>query len=447
MSREKMIEVESRQTTSTNKESRENIPISTTAPKKSASHPSLQAQQTQNEQSSTAESSQEIKMKLSRKQQKDILKSNNACQSVSSKEIINNNKSAINNSTASNVSSGGVDENSNDSFNHDDSISVGDFDHDPLQENGISIPRRQSMNDNSQRSLKSHSMHQRHNSTPNSSSINLITTNTSISVSPPSPSSSSSNNNDNSDNSDNSDNTNPANTNNNASTSTTNASYSNDNGINMPSQMYEETPQMSYPNMNPNTPFMPVPSQYFTPFFPNNGQYFYDPQYNRFGRPPPQIPPTAQQTFVRSNVYPYPQIPVIPQMHPPPYHNPSPLIPHQSLPARYLNPSSATGGDSGFSSRRSSLDQVRTPDFGPQQPPRIHQQKKPKQLDKALWVGNLPDSTTYDELKEFFADENMESVFHIKKSNCAFVNYKTHEAVMEAVHKYNEIGMIFEGTS
>src|SRR2546425_304811 len=113
--------------------------------------------------------------------------------------------------------------------------------------------------------------------------------------------------------------------------------------------------------MNPNGPFMHVPSQYFTtPIFPNNGQYFYDPQY-RFGRPPPQIPPSAQQTFVRSNVYPYPQIP-IPPMHPPPYHNPSPLIPHQSLPARYLNPST-TGGDSGFSSRRSSLDQARTPDF------------------------------------------------------------------------------------
>ncbi|RIA94983.1 hypothetical protein C1645_514735 [Glomus cerebriforme] len=443
MSREEVTVADSQQTTSTNRESRE-IPISTTAPKKSASHPSLQAQQSQNEQNLTAESSQEIKMNLGRKQQKDknkdILKSNNAYQSVSGKDIINNNKSANNgntSTTASNViNSGGVDENSNVSFNNDSNISGGDTGHDPFQENGVSIPRRQSMNDNSQRLLKSHSMHQRHNSTPISSSISLITTNTSISSSPPSSPSSSSNN----DNNNNIDNTNPDNTNNtNTSTTTsTNATYSN--GINMPSQIYEETPQMSYPNMNPSTPFMPVPSQYFTPFFPNNGQYFYDPQYNRFGRPPHQIPPSAQQTFVRSNVYPYHQIPVIPPMHPPPYHSPSPLISHQSLPARYLNPSSA-GGDSGFSSRRSSLDQVRTPEFGPQHSPRI--QRKPKQLDKALWVGNLPDSTTYDELKEFFADVNMESVFHIKKSNCAFVNYKTYDAVMEAVHKYND--MEFKG--
>ncbi|CAG8479064.1 4118_t:CDS:10 [Rhizophagus irregularis] len=384
MSREEVTEAETQQTTSTSKESRE-IPISTTAPKKSASHPSLHVQQSQNEQSLTAESSQEIKINSGRKQQKDknkdILKSNNAYQSVSDKDIINNNKSTSNGNTSTKTSniinSDEVDENSNGSFNHDDNIISGGTDHDPFHENTISIPRRQSMNDNSQRSSKSHSMHQRHNSTPISSSINVVTTNT-------------------------------------------------------------KTPQMSYSNMNQPTPFMPVPPQYF-PFFPNNGQYFYDPQYNRFGRPPPQISPSAQQNFVRSNVYPYQQIPVIPPIHHPPYHNPSPLIPHQSHPTRYVN-----GGDSGFSSRRSSLDQIsRTPEFGPQHNPRIHQQKKPKQLDKALWVGNLPDSTTHDELKEFFADENMESVFHIKRSNCAFVNYKTYEAVMEAVHKYNE--MEFKG--
>uniref|UniRef100_A0A1D1Z9D6 Zinc finger CCCH domain-containing protein 45 n=1 Tax=Anthurium amnicola TaxID=1678845 RepID=A0A1D1Z9D6_9ARAE len=440
MSREEVTETESQQTTSANKESRE-IPNSTAAPKKSASHPSLHAQHSQNEQSLTAESSQDIKISSGRKQQKDKnkdIKSNNAYQSISGKDIINNNKSTSNGNTSTKTSDG-IDENSSGSFNHDDSISNGDTDHDPFHENenGISIPRRQSMNDNSQRSSKSHSMHQRHNSTPISSSINIVTTNTSISTSPPPSSPSSPPSPSPSNNSDNNDNTNPDNINNNANTSTitsTNTTYSN--GINIQSQTYEETPQISYPSMNP-TPYMAVPSQYFTPFYPNNGQYFYDPQYNRFGRPPHQIPPSAQQTFVRSNVYPYHQIPVIPQIHPPPY-NPSPLIPHQSLPTRYLNPSSATGGDSGFSSRRSSLDQVRTPEFGPQHPPRIHQQKKPKQLDKALWVGNLPDTTTQDELKEFFADENMESVFHIKKSNCAFVNYKTHEAVMEAVHKYND---------
>src|SRR5829696_4988072 len=105
MYREEATEATEQQTTSTtSKESRENIPISTTAPKKSASHPSLQAQQSQNEQSSTAESSQEIKMNSGRKQQrdknKDILKSNNAYQSMSGKDIINNNKSASNGNTS-----------------------------------------------------------------------------------------------------------------------------------------------------------------------------------------------------------------------------------------------------------------------------------------------------------------------------------------------------------
>ncbi|RIB02769.1 hypothetical protein C2G38_1990918 [Gigaspora rosea] len=190
-----------------------------------------------------------------------------------------------------------------------------------------------------------------------------------------------------------------------------------------------------YQNLGPNTPFIPVSPQYFTPtFFSNNGQYYYDPQY-RFGRPP-QIPPPTQH-FVRSNIYPYHPISVIPPIHPPSFHSP-PLIPPQSLPARYLNTPSTAGGDSGFSSRRSSLDQARTPDLGPQHTPRISQQKKPKQLDKALWVGNLPDSTTHEELMDFFTDENMESVFLIKKSNCAFVNYKTHDAVMQAACKYNE---------
>lgn len=69
MSREEVTEAETQQTTSTSKESRE-IPITTTAPKKSASHPSLHVQHSQNEQSLTAESSHEIKINSGRKQQK-----------------------------------------------------------------------------------------------------------------------------------------------------------------------------------------------------------------------------------------------------------------------------------------------------------------------------------------------------------------------------------------
>ncbi|CAG8566545.1 9410_t:CDS:10 [Ambispora leptoticha] len=195
------------------------------------------------------------------------------------------------------------------------------------------------------------------------------------------------------------------------------------------------------PAFGPSVSFQYYPTN--PQYFPGSAPYFFDP---RFPRPPhiSPLPPNNQPAFVRSNVYPYPTLPVIPQLHPPPsFQSPTPSTlmtpPHPHNTTRYLNPSSAAGGDSGFSSRRSSLDQIRipTPVLGPQPSPRIHQ-KKPKQLDKALWVGNLPDSTTHEELQEFFADENMESVFLIKKSNCAFVNYKTHEAVVEAEKKYND---------
>ncbi|RHZ84746.1 hypothetical protein Glove_77g26 [Diversispora epigaea] len=382
MSCEELIEADSHQATSSNKESRESL-SSCAAPKKAAS-PSLQ----QNEPSSTAESSQELKRRQNEINEKDILKSASTYPSASSRDNIN--KSNTSSTSIITALTNGVEDASNsqaevttiNTINH-----VSDYD-----QNESVISRRQSINGNSQ-------------STPSSSS--------------------------------------PKSTNTSASTvNNNNSSYSN--GINMKGSIYEDAPQM-YPN--PNAPFIPVPSQYFTPqFFSNNGQFFYDAQY-RFGCPPPppppppppqSLPPPAQPTFVRSNVYPYPQIPVITSMHhPPPFHNHSPLIPSQSLPVRFNTPS-VSGGDSGFSSRRSSLDHIRTPDFGSQHSSRIHQQKKPKQLDKALWVGNLPDSTTYEELRDFFADENMESVFLIKKSNCAFVNYKTHEAVIQAARKYNE---------
>ncbi|CAG8789021.1 3177_t:CDS:2, partial [Cetraspora pellucida] len=331
MSREELTEVQSQQTasTSTTKESRENIPTNTTVPKKTASstHSSFQGQQSQNEPSSTADSSQEIKAKrLREKMDKDISIPINAYQGVSEKDITTTNSvpgsddillgGSKNIVGSSNVNNG-----------------VAEYD----QENGI---RKQSVNGNS------------HSIPASSSSASAAGSNT-IAV--------------------------PNNTNNSCS-----------NGA---GPAYDEMPQM-YQNLNANTPFITVSPQYFTPtFFSNNGQYYYDPQY-RFGRPP-QIPPPSAQPFVRSNIYPYHPISVIPPIHP--FHNP-PLVPPPSIPVRYFSPTSTAGGDSGFSSRRSSLDQVRTPDLGPQHTPRMNQQKKPKQLDKALWVGNLPDSTTHEEL-------------------------------------------------
>ncbi|KAF3919374.1 hypothetical protein ABW21_db0205584 [Orbilia brochopaga] len=69
----------------------------------------------------------------------------------------------------------------------------------------------------------------------------------------------------------------------------------------------------------------------------------------------------------------------------------------------------------------------------PRGPPR-----KPRQSGHALWVGNLPAGTTVTALKDYFATEQIESVFLISKSNCAFVNYKTEAACNDAMRKFHD---------
>ncbi|KAJ6262381.1 hypothetical protein Dda_3189 [Drechslerella dactyloides] len=69
----------------------------------------------------------------------------------------------------------------------------------------------------------------------------------------------------------------------------------------------------------------------------------------------------------------------------------------------------------------------------PRGPPR-----KPRQSGHALWVGNLPAGTTVSALKDYFATEQIESVFLISKSNCAFVNYKTEAACNDAMRKFHD---------
>lgn len=71
----------------------------------------------------------------------------------------------------------------------------------------------------------------------------------------------------------------------------------------------------------------------------------------------------------------------------------------------------------------------------PRGPPR-----KPKQSGNALWVGNLPPATDVASLKDYFstgARDEIESVFLISKSNCAFVNYRTETACEEAMARFH----------
>lgn len=72
----------------------------------------------------------------------------------------------------------------------------------------------------------------------------------------------------------------------------------------------------------------------------------------------------------------------------------------------------------------------------PRGPPR-----KPRQSGHALWVGNLPSATIVSDLKDHFsrdATKDIESVFLISKSNCAFVNYRTEEACAAAMARFHD---------
>lgn len=72
----------------------------------------------------------------------------------------------------------------------------------------------------------------------------------------------------------------------------------------------------------------------------------------------------------------------------------------------------------------------------PRGPPR-----KPKQSGHALWVGNIPSGTVVSDLKDHFSREakkDIESVFLISKSNCAFVNYRSEVACAAAMARFHD---------
>lgn len=93
-----------------------------------------------------------------------------------------------------------------------------------------------------------------------------------------------------------------------------------------------------------------------------------------------------------------------------------------------------------FSSGSAQDSAAADPDSGhgslPRGPPR-----KPRQSGHALWVGNLPPGTTVVDLKDHFSREatkDIESLFLISKSNCAFVNYKTEASCTAAMHRFHD---------
>ncbi|KAL6233889.1 hypothetical protein BDW75DRAFT_231597 [Aspergillus navahoensis] len=136
---------------------------------------------------------------------------------------------------------------------------------------------------------------------------------------------------------------------------------------------------------------------------------------------------------------------------------------HHSRPANVLQPSPQLHGHSYPSSRKANEDRVpqdkkritivdgstkmrssvtQDPsEAAPKSNPPKALPRKPKQSGNALWVGNLAPGTNIVELKDYFsqdATKDLESVFLISRSNCAFVNYKTEEACIKALSRFHD---------
>ncbi|KAJ5240582.1 Nucleotide-binding alpha-beta plait [Penicillium citrinum] len=65
---------------------------------------------------------------------------------------------------------------------------------------------------------------------------------------------------------------------------------------------------------------------------------------------------------------------------------------------------------------------------------------KPKQSGHALWVGNISSSVNVSDLKEHFsqgAREEIQNVFFISQSNCAFVNYRSAASCVAALARFH----------
>lgn len=71
--------------------------------------------------------------------------------------------------------------------------------------------------------------------------------------------------------------------------------------------------------------------------------------------------------------------------------------------------------------------------------------KKPKKSGYALWVGNLPPNTTLFELCALFGTNEIQSIFLIQRTLCAFVNYKSEEALIQGKKMFEKRGKSLRG--
>lgn len=76
----------------------------------------------------------------------------------------------------------------------------------------------------------------------------------------------------------------------------------------------------------------------------------------------------------------------------------------------------------------------------PRGPPR-----KPKQSSFALWVGNLPPTTTLIELCSLFGTPDILSISLIQRTLCAFVNYSSEASLKEGISAFESRGSSIRG--
>ena len=191
----------------------------------------------------------------------------------------------------------------------------------------------------------------------------------------------------------------------------------------------------------------PIHSVFPTHYYPNQAQHFmaYPAQYGQMGQMSYQgsYAPNAHQVYGRGDMSAVAgrlhgaqqaggvmQYPYTPQGQ---FLRPGPN-PGKSLDHRPNSPQVLTIALAG--SRESSGSSAGSIPSTPRGPPR-----KPKQSGHALWVGNLPSGTVVGDLKDHFsrdATKDIESVFLISKSNCAFVNYRTEATCAAAMTRFHD---------
>lgn len=191
---------------------------------------------------------------------------------------------------------------------------------------------------------------------------------------------------------------------------------------------------------NPQRP--PAPNMLQYQHFQQPAPYVYYPQYSAHGpyaQPFPPQSPQSQPGFSRRPSLPASQGSIHPQTFDTPVQDGSYQQSH-AFPGGLPMESGPNVNLMGTSPGTQGLNRPIPSGGGlstiPRGPPR-----KPRQSGHALWVGNLPPGTTVLDLKDHFsrdATKDIESLFLISKSNCAFVNYRTEAACTAAMHRFHD---------